>query len=223
MNNNQYIRIMISIAIADDHTLFRNGLTSLISSIADYSVVAEGANGKELVDAIKDKQVDIAVLDVNMPVMDGPATAALLKKHSPDIKILALSMMDDENSVMRMIRAGARGYLLKDASTIELQSAINNMMKFGYHINELADGRLFARISHDRDAANTHDTFINPREQELLRWVVTEKTYKEIAAEMNASPRTIDGYRESLFEKLQLKSRVGLAMYAIKNGYAKLA
>ncbi len=214
---------MISIAIADDHTLFRNGLKSLIGAVADYKIVAEGANGKELIDAMADMRVDIAILDVSMPVMDGPATAAALKKQAPDLKILALSMMDDENSVMRMIRAGARGYLLKDASTVELQTAISNMMKYGYHVNELADGRLFARLSHDRDAGNTHATFLNPREQELLRWVVTEKTYKEIAAEMNASPRTIDGYRESLFEKLQLKSRVGLAMYAIKNGYAKLA
>ena len=213
---------MISIAIADDHLLFRKGLITIINSFPDCTVVAEGVNGEDLLKHLGDAQIDLALLDVNMPVMNGAQTATAIADQYPDIKIMALSMMDDESSVIKMIKSGARGYLLKDASTTELKQAIDDMMLKGYHINEMADGRMFERLSSTRDAGHTTAVFINPREQEFLKWVITELTYKEIASEMNVSPRTVDGYREALFEKLQLKSRIGLAMYALKQGFASI-
>jgi len=213
---------MISIAIADDHMLFRKGLIEIINGFENHQVVLEAANGKELLEHIDSVDFDLVMLDVNMPVMDGIRTAAALSAKNPGIKILALSMMDSESSVISMIRSGARGYLLKDASPAALKLAIADMMKNGFHINEYADGRLFAKMSAAKNPGQSAEVFINPREEEFLKYIITEMTYKEIADQMNVSPRTVDGYRESLFEKLQLKSRVGLVMYALKNGFARI-
>jgi DNA-binding NarL/FixJ family response regulator len=155
-----------------------------------------------------------------MPHMDGYETATWLKKNYPDIKILSLSMYDDENSVIRMLKNGARGYILKDTEPAELKAAIEAIINKGFYYSEMVTGRLMHSISGMNDENSTSQQLMNltEREIEFLKLACSEMTYKEIADQMHLSPRTVDGYRDALFQKLELKTRTGLVIYAIKNG-----
>ena len=130
-------------------------------------------------------------------------------------------MYDDEKSIIRMIKAGARGYVLKDADPAELRKAFDDVVAKGYYYSDLVSGVLVQSLHYD-DAGNQKKIIINDRETEFLKLACTELTYKEIADRMCLAPRTIDGYREALFEKLKVKSRVGLVVYAIRNGFVKI-
>jgi DNA-binding NarL/FixJ family response regulator len=163
-------------------------------------------------------------MDINMPVKDGYETSSWLKENHPDIKVLALSMLDDENAIIRMIKNGARGYLLKESEPGELKDAINAVLQKGFYYSEMVTGRLVHSISgNDTESYNSQQVIqLTDREIEFLKSACTEMTYKEIAAEMHLSPRTIDGYRDALFLKLDIKTRTGLVIYAIKNGIYKI-
>lgn len=210
-----------SIALADDHVLLRNGLANLLKEL-DYDVLFEADNGKDFLEKLKDHKVpQIALMDINMPGMDGYQTTLHLKQHFPDIKVLALSMYDDENAIIRMLRNGARGYILKDSDPSELKDALHALVYKGFYHSELVTGKLVHSINNmdDPEHASIKSVLgLNAKEIEFLKLVCTEKTYKEIADQMNLSHRTIDGYRDNLFDKLQVKSRVGLVLFAIKNG-----
>ena len=158
-----------------------------------------------------------------MPEMDGFATSQWIKQTYPLTKVLALSMYDNENSVIRMFKAGAKGYILKDSEPSELKAALDSIMTKGYYYSELVTGKLIHSINKlDEDADVRNLVQLNEREIDFLKYACTEMTYKEIADKMFLSPRTIDGYRDALFEKLNLKTRVGLVMYAIKNGIVQV-
>lgn len=163
-------------------------------------------------------------MDINMPVKDGYETAAWLKNNYPGIKVLALSMLDDENAIIRMIKNGARGYVLKESEPAELRNAINAVLQKGFYYSEMVTGRLVHSISGVDDESQHSQQVIqlSDREIEFLKLACTEMTYKEIAAKMYLSPRTIDGYRDALFLKLDIKTRTGLVIYAIKNGIVKI-
>jgi DNA-binding NarL/FixJ family response regulator len=213
------------IALADDHVLLRNGLANLLKDL-DYEIVFEADNGAEFLDKLKANAIpDIALMDINMPKMDGYDTTQWLKKNYPDIKVLALSMYDDENAIIRMLKCGARGYILKDSDPAELKLAIHSLLTKGFYHSELVTGKLIHTINHLDEPENSsvkNVLGLNEREIEFLKLACTEMTYKEISEQMCLSPRTIDGYRDALFEKLNLKSRVGLVLFAIKNGITKL-
>lgn len=210
----------VKIALVDDHVLLRNGLANLLKDLG-YSVVFEADNGKVLLEKFKTiDQPEIVLMDINMPTMDGYDTTLWLKNNYPNIKVIALSMYDDENAILRMIRNGAKGYILKDSDPTELKSALNAVMNKGFYHSELVTGKLIHTINHlDTPSSSvTKDVLgLNEKEIEFLKLAATEMTYKEIAERMHLSPRTIDGYRDALFEKLNLKSRVGLVLFAIKN------
>jgi two-component system, NarL family, invasion response regulator UvrY len=212
----------IKVALADDHVLLRNGLAGLINSFDEYTVVFEADNGNDLQKKIqKENAPDLVLMDINMPAMDGFATAQWLRQNYPLIKVLALSMYDNENSIIRMFKAGAKGYILKDSEPSELKAALDSIMQKGYYYSELVTGKLIHSINKsEEDKGNSWQ--LNDREIEFLKYAATEMTYKEIADKMFLSPRTIDGYRDALFEKLNLKTRVGLVMYAIKNGIVQV-
>lgn len=213
------------IALADDHVLLRNGLANLLRDL-EYEVVFEADNGEEFLGKLQVNSLpDVVLMDINMPKMDGYDTAQWLKKNYPDIKVLALSMYDDENAIIRMLKCGAKGYILKDSDPAELKLAINALLTKGFYHSELVTGKLIHTINHldEPEHSSVKNVLgLNEREIEFLKLVCTEMTYKEIAEQMCLSPRTIDGYRDSLFEKLNLKSRVGLVVFAIKNGITKV-
>ncbi|MBL7735324.1 MAG: response regulator transcription factor [Chitinophagaceae bacterium] len=205
----------IKIGLADDHVLLRNGLAILIRNLG-YSVILECSNGKEVMAGIdKDNLPDIMLMDINMPDMDGFETTLWLKENHPSVRVLALSMYKDELAIIRMLKNGAKGYILKEGDPRDLQSAITSLMQKGFHYSELVTGSLIHAM--DDNEGLQGGVRINSKEIEFLKLASTEMTYKQIADQMALSPRTIDGYRESLFEKLNIKSRVGLVLYAIRN------
>jgi len=208
------------IALVDDHVLLRNGLADHLVSL-DYNVVLQANNGSDFIRKMENTDMpEIVLMDINMPVKDGFETTLWLKQCHPEIKVLALSMYDEEDSIIKMLRNGARGYILKDCELLELQAALQSVLTKGYHYSETITGRLIHNLTHgSAEAASENATRLklNGKEIEFLKLACTEMTYKEIADKMSLSPRTIDGYRDGLFEKLDVKSRVGLVLYAIKN------
>ncbi|MDF2379919.1 response regulator transcription factor [Nostoc ellipsosporum NOK] len=210
----------IKVALADDHILLRNGLAGLVKSFDDYTVIFEADNGQHLTEQISEKGVpDLVLLDINMPLKDGFETARWLRDNHPDVRVMALSMLDNEQSIIRMLRMGAKGYILKDTHPREFKTALDTVMQKGFYYSEMVTGKLINAVNNLDTAADEVTTLVKLTEKEIefLKLACTEMTYKEIADKMNLSPRTIDGYRDALFEKLKVRTRVGLVMYAIKN------
>lgn len=208
------------IALVDDHTLLRNGLAALINSFDDYAVLSEADNGEEFIRSCQSGlHPDIVLLDITMPVMNGYDTAAWIASHLPEARILVLSMMDNENAIIRMMQFGAKGYILKDCKPVILKTALDQIRDNGYYINDLVSNRMIKYLhSSNKKIEGAPVPQLSDREMTFLKWICTERTYKEIAAEMFVSPRTVEGYRDGLFEKLGITSRVGLVVYAIKCG-----
>jgi DNA-binding NarL/FixJ family response regulator len=203
----------INIAIVDDHTLFRSGLSSLLSEFDEINVVLEATNGIDLQEKINSyPNTQLVLMDINMPIMDGYTTTKWIKEKYPQIHVLALSMFEDEKAIIGMLKSGAGGYLLKESKPSEVLAAIKAIINKGFYINELVSGRLLFSLKQ----ADTKPIF-SERELIFLQHCSSELTYKEIANLMNVSPRTVDNYRESLFAKLNIKSRTGLVVYGIKH------
>ncbi len=211
------------VVLVDDHVLLRNGLASTVQSFNRFEVLFQASNGTEMIQMINPSNLpDLVLMDVNMPEMDGYASASWLKRNYPDIRTLALSMYDTENAIIRMFKAGVRGYIMKYCDPVDLNAAMEALMIKGYYYSELVTGRLIHTIN-QYDDSESEDyrnplAVLNDREIEFLRYACTEMTYKEIASKMYLSPRTIDGYRDTLFDKLHIKTRVGLVTFAIRNG-----
>ncbi len=205
---------ILTIAIVDDHTLFRSGLASLLAEFEEINIAFEAKNGIDLQEKIKNKNnVKLVLMDINMPLMDGYATTKWMRENYPQIHVLALSMFEDEKAIIGMLKAGAGGYLLKESKPSELLTAIKTTINKGFYVNELVSGRLLFSLKQE----DTKPIF-SEKELIFLQHCSSELTYKEIAFLMNVSPRTVDNYRESLFAKLNIKSRTGLVVYGIKNG-----
>jgi DNA-binding NarL/FixJ family response regulator len=216
---------MTLVALVDDHELLRTGLAAIINSFEGYKVILEANNGKHFIEKVDPKNSpDIILLDITMPVMDGYDTSGWLKANMPKAKILVLSMLENDTAIIRMLKNGARGYILKDSKPMVFKEALDNIRDSGYFINDLVSNKLMQYINHEDVFDNDKHTMSNLTDNELifLKWICTEKTYKEIADEMFLSPRTIDTYRDNLFRKLDVKTRVGLAIFAIKNGIVKI-
>ncbi len=206
-----------NIVLVDDHVMLRNGLAGMLKE-SGYNVLFEADNGKEFVEKIKTSSIpDIVLLDINMKHMDGYETATWIKKNLPDVKVLTLSMYDEEDAIIKMLKKGSRGYVLKDSHPSELKAAIESVATKGFYYSEMVTGRLMRSIIDSPNEDIPVDESLTAREIEFLKLIATELTYKEIAEQMSLSPRTIDGYRDDLFEKLNIKSRTGLVLYAIKN------
>jgi DNA-binding NarL/FixJ family response regulator len=213
------------VVLVDDHVLLRNGLASLIRSFGRFDVLFEASDGKDLIRQLKiSRRPDIILLDIGMPEMDGYETACYLRRHYPEIRVLALTMTDTDSSIVRMLKNGAKGYILKDIDATGLERALDAVVSKGSFYSETVTERLIDTIGQtDEPDRRFRDILtLNERELEFMKLVCTEWTYKEIADRMYLSPRTIDGYRDALFEKLNVRTRVGLAMYAVKNGIVHL-
>lgn len=213
------------IAIVDDHAMVRKGLSALISLFPGYNVLFDAANGNDFIAKINANDLpDIVLMDITMPEMDGYSTTDWLLNNYPEIKVLALSTMDTETAIIKMIKSGAKGYVLKDAEPEELKLAFDEVMSLGYFYNDLITRKVLHAVTQLVNSKGKSGTFtqLSDREIEFLKWVCTELTYKEIGDKMCAATRTVEGYRDALCEKLGLKTRVGLAMYAIKMGLVNL-
>lgn len=215
---------MAKIVLVDDHVLLRNGLASIITSLG-HSVLFEADNGKDFCSKLdKNNLPELVLLDINMPEMDGYETCRWISKHHPLVNVLALSMYDNESAIISMLKEGAKGYLLKDSDPMQLNSALQDIEKKGYYYSDMVSGKLIHAIHQNaNDDAAKKAASLSTREMDFLKFSCSELTYKEIADQMCVSPRTIDGYRDALFEKLQIKTRVGLAIYAIKNGLVDIS
>lgn len=208
---------MIRIALVDDHVVLRKSLSIMLGNMPGLEVVLEADNGLQLIDQLRaGAPPDLILLDITMPGMDGTETARWLKQEYPDIKILVVTMLRSDPVILQMVKIGARGYILKDCEPSELQDAITAVYETGYYYNELfTPGMRTSNITED-------STTLSTQEISFLRWACTDLTHKEIAVEMQVSPRTIDGYRDSLFRKLKVTSRVGIVIYAIRNGFIQV-
>ncbi|MGE4514038.1 MAG: response regulator [Chryseobacterium sp.] len=208
-----------TIVIVDDHILIAKALEGIIGNFKDFEVIYVAENGKDLIQKFENKSKipDIILLDISMPIMDGFETVLWLKENHPDIKVMALSMQGDDKSVIKMIKNGAKGYLLKNTHPQELENALIKLNTDGFFYPDWASKIIFSNMNNEETAANVR---ISEREKEFLKYTVTELSYKEIADKMCCSPRTVESYRDQLCDKLDLKTRVGLAVFAIKNGFA---
>jgi two-component system, NarL family, invasion response regulator UvrY len=210
-----------SIVLVDDHILFRKGITELINKYEGFSVIWEASNGMDFIKNLKScEKPEIVLLDIAMPEMDGFETASWIKTKHPEIKILVLSMFDQEKSIIRMLKLGVNGFILKDADPVELREAIVQIEEKGFYYSELVSGTMASSLRNENKKQD--EIQLSEREIKFLELACTEMTYKEIADKMCLSFRTIDGYRDNLFLKLNIKSRVGLALYAIKNEIIKI-
>jgi DNA-binding NarL/FixJ family response regulator len=204
----------MKIAIADDHQLFLKSVQLLINDFDACEVIAEAVNGEELLQkfSILNELPDIVLLDVDMPRKNGIDTALEITKLYPSVKIVALSMKDDDATIINMLKAGACAYLLKDMHPVELEKALHQIYEKGYYNADAANVNYRRLIT----KANEVPVKISDKEQQFLQLAGSDLTYKEIADRMCMSVKTIDGYRESLFVKFNVKSRVGMVLEGMR-------
>lgn len=208
-----------TIGLVDDHQLFLKSLSLMLESFGGYTVVLEAVNGKDMQQKLKTaaSTPDIMFIDVNMPEMNGIETAQWLSEHHPAIRLVALSMNDEDRTIIDMFKAGCCAYLLKDTHPTELEKALKEIREKGYY-NADKGNLSFRRLLQAKETVSVQ---LTDREIEFLAFACSELTYKEIAARMGLAERTIDGYRESLFQKFKVQSRVGLCLEAIRKGLVK--
>lgn len=208
----------IPIAIVDDHTLMSKALENMIMENPQYSVIMNHPNGEDFIAAIEkaSELPAVVLMDINMPYKNGIETTEWLTEHYPDIKVIALTMEDDEKVLIKMLKAGAKGYLLKDMQPSILFQAIDTVFEKGSFYTDFVAQKLLKVKTEDIKTASLLSE-LKEREKEFIKWACSELTYKEIADKMFLSPKTIDGYRDSVFTKLEIKNRVGLVLFALKH------
>ncbi|WP_055443686.1 response regulator transcription factor [Lacinutrix himadriensis] len=207
-----------SVVVVDDHILLSEAISELVNGFENFKTLYSCKNGKELLTMLKDPKniPEIVLMDVNMPILNGIDATAELKQHHPQIKVIALSVETEEKTIINMLRAGAKGYLVKDTKKEILEEALNEVLQKGYyHTNTIAQ-LLIGSLTKEED-----EMVLKDREIEFITHACSEKTYKEIADLMFLSPKTIEGYRDVLYAKLNLKNRIGLVLYAIRNNLFK--
>ncbi|HZG23656.1 MAG TPA: response regulator transcription factor [Chitinophagaceae bacterium] len=209
----------IKVALIDDHILLRDALAAVIAGFDHCRVTILANNGRHFIEHMKTCQSpDLVILDINMPVMDGFETARWIKDNYPALNILILTMFDSEIALIRLLQTGVKAFLKKDTHPAELEFAIESIVANGFYYSQNSSGKLANAYLNPNRSFGTPPVKLSENEIRFLKFSSTELTYKEIAKQMFISPRTVDNYRDSLFDKLNVKSRVGLAMYALKNG-----
>jgi DNA-binding NarL/FixJ family response regulator len=208
------------VAIVEDHLLLSQAIGSLVSSFDNFEVSSISNNGEEFLNLLMTHKElpDIVLMDVNMPILNGIETTAKLKQSYPNMKVLALSVDESDQIIIKMLRAGARGYLLKDVEKDVLKKALLEVIEFGYYHTAHVSNILVNALTKDKKPALK----LKDRELEFLKHACTELTYREIAEKMFLSPKTIDNYRDTLFQKMNVKNRVGLVLYAIKHNFVTI-
>ena len=212
----------IKIVIVDDHEIFRNGLQTILSRIENVELADNCSNGVEFIEFIENSEVDIVLMDIKMPVMDGIEATRKALTIKPDSKIIALSMFGDEEYLQEMIKAGAKGFLLKNITGRDLEHALTVVHSGGNYYSEELLG-FFTKKYIREIQPETDDFNITKRELEVLQLVSEGLTNQEIADKLFISKRTVDGHKNSLIVKTGSKNIVNLLIYSIKNGLVKIS
>jgi DNA-binding NarL/FixJ family response regulator len=197
-------------------------MAELVAQFDGYRVSGQAANGKEFIEWLGLGANPDIILDVQMPVMNGEQTAQWLKINRPGIKILVLTMHDDETSILKMIRAGVGGYILKDSEPAQLKTALDSIRDKGVYHSDLVSNTLKRVALAEPNVQPATPIHFTSRELEFIRLACSDLTYKEIAMQMDCGTRTIDSYRDEVFNKIGTKSRVGLALFAVKHNLVKI-
>lgn len=212
------------IIIADDHEIFRNGFKILLKNQDVVELIAEAENGQELVQLVNEHQPDLVITDIQMPIMNGVEATRVLKQQHPDLGIIALSMFNDEDSVVNMLEAGAKGYLLKNTNKQELLEAVETVYNGNVYYCKATSERLTKLIAESKfnPYKESSKTVFSEREIKIMQLMCEQLSNKEIADALFLSVRTIEGYREKIHEKTNSKNMIGVAIYAIKHDYYKI-
>jgi len=209
----------IKLIIADDHEIFRDGLRLMLQKQPEINLLAEAEDGKELIELVKHLQPDVVITDIKMPRMDGTAAAKHISEHYPAIGIIALTMFDEDDLIVDMLEAGAKGYLLKNADKHEMIEAVKSVYhNEPYYCKHTSHklAQMVARSKFNPFKQNQKPEF-NEREKEIITYICDGLTNKEIANKVFLSVRTIEGLRMKLLEKMNVKNTAGIIIYAIKN------
>mgnify|MGYP003885818755 FL=1 len=208
----------IKLALADDHTLFRQGLIALLSDYDEVKVVTEVPNGLELVQSLKEKPVDVAIVDYEMPEMDGLETTRQIRLKYPDTKIISLTMHNSEELIMQLLDKGTNGFLLKDFDSEKVVDAIYAVIENGYYFNDHISKDMLHHVMKKKKLKPRFGiSSLTDKEIQIIRLICEEKTNKEISEILNLSPRTIEGSRAKIIQKINVKNTAGIVLYAIKN------
>ena len=212
---------VINVIIADDHVLYRAGVITALSSKKDIKIIAEADNGSHLLNLLKGIQPNVILLDIQMPIMDGIATLPEIKKLYPDIKIIMLTMMDDQSMITKLMELGANSYLTKTSDSEIIYEAIKTCHEQEFYFNSLTNKALLNNLRQKTplNSIKLHqeDATLSEKEIKVLRLMCEEKSTREIAEVVELSPRTIEAIRDKLKTKTGAKSTAGLIMFAVKN------
>jgi DNA-binding NarL/FixJ family response regulator len=212
----------IKVAIADDHKIFRSGVINTLTPYENINVVFEAEDGAHLLQIMEEQQPDVILMDLKMPNMDGIQATIRIKERYPQVKIIILTMYEDDNFIVHLVENGANAYLLKNAEPDEIYEAICTTFEKGFYFNENVNLALLKKVLH-KNKQQFKPTFknevqLNEREMEVLKLICDECTTQEISEKIFLSPRTVEGIRQKLLEKLNVKNTVGLVLYAFRNG-----
>jgi DNA-binding NarL/FixJ family response regulator len=211
---------MIKLALADDQSLFRRGLAMLLRDMPDVQVVFECSNGEELLTGLKGNAIDIVLLDLEMPVMDGMEAMRHLRKEYPEVKVIVLSMHSGEKFIVHLMEMGANGYVLKTAEPDEIENAVRSVADSGYHFSEMVSRvMLQGLVKKEKLKPTFHEIEpLSERETEVLRLICQELTTTEIAGKLFLSPRTVEGHRNNILTKTGARNTAGIVVYAMSKG-----
>jgi DNA-binding NarL/FixJ family response regulator len=213
----------IKIAIADDYKIYRDGLKVGLMADEKFEIIMEADNGEDLLAAMKTSLPDIVIMDLKMPIMDGMEATSFIRKNFSEVKVLVVTMYDDDKFIIHLMEIGANGYLLKNAEPEEIRKAIYSVKENGYYFNDLVNKALLKKLvikNHIKPSFNK-DVEFTERELEVLKMICEEKTAAEIAKEIFLSPRSVEGIRQRLIEKVGVRNMAGLVMFAVKSGIAE--
>lgn len=213
----------IKISIADDYKIYRDGLRVGLSADENMEVISEADNGEDLLKSMETIIPDVIIMDLKMPIMDGMEATKLVRKNYPNVKVLVVTMYDDDKFIIHMMENGANGYLLKNAEPDEIIKSIYSVYENGYYFNDLVNKALLKKLvlKNNLKPSFNQNVELTERELQVLKLICEEKTAAEIAKEIFLSPRSVEGIRQRLIEKVGVRNTAGLVMFAVKSGIAE--
>lgn len=208
----------IKVIIADDHEIFRDGLKLMLQKQPDIFIAAEASDGSELIEKVKQHLPNVVITDVKMPVLDGVAATKYLTEHYPSIGIIALTMFDEEDLIVDMLDAGAKGYLLKNADKTEIIEAVHTVARDEPHYCRLTSKKLAGMVAKSKFNLQSKKikAEFSEREKEIIHFICEGLTSKEIGEKVFLSARTVEGLRLKIIEKMEVKNTAGIIVYAIR-------